>query len=54
MLWRTITQNELIFVWSPIQELLYNSDLRPGLEFDFNFQAFLDRGSRPLIDIDTI
>ena len=33
-----------------IQELLYNSNPRLGLEFDCNSQALLDRGAKPLID----
>ena len=30
--------------------MLYNSDLRHGLEFDCNYQALLDRGVKPFID----
>ena len=30
--------------------MLYNSDLRHGLEFDCNQQALLDWGAKPLMD----
>ena len=51
---RTLAGNaasKTIFLFTSIQELRNNSDLRLGTEFDCNLQGLLDRGARPLVDI---
>ena len=46
-----VSEISILIVETPsVQDLLYNSHLRTGLEFDCNSQASLDRGVRLLID----